>query len=560
MHDLVDVCYRELFEPQGWYHFFLNKSDPSVPEELDPQLPLSPISVFLVQVCILGNHLNGKDTHIRSLRIFGPPVPVAAPHSTPDPQAENATRAMQRYVEQGMRTAAYRRQVERVGEERAISHLLRIMHKTISMEAILRRQLKQWQRDFRTRHNREPTKHDMQRDPDIAAAYDTWRAFSTEKSKERRSSPKPSSSSQQAQSSSAANPFVSPQKNKDARQLPPTSPSNPFRSPHRESKRVRPTQSPSNPFRSPNKGTKHSLPHNMSHESDMSSDEEEQVLQKGPSPKSTHADAQRPHPVTLTPRKRHSAAAYTPRTKARRMLRGDDVQTPPKRSPRKSILLSPKDVRPGGLFRTNSGQVDELGPSPKKGKPQDTHSFRPMFRTQSAAQLELEDVPDEAMSTSPNLPSSPRQSPKADNVQTDSFEVDGRQISVLPYRRFGSARDIDIRTASDEEHGPDAVEAPDTVQSEPDSPVLQLGGLVLNSPVRHGTRAAAQARARDERMLHGLLEDDDEPPPESFRRMGRSGLDVDEDEAVSDSDEWASEASSADYGWGDGRMDDLDIA
>ena len=30
------------------------------------------IEVFVLQVCILGNHLNGKDTHIRCLKVFGP--------------------------------------------------------------------------------------------------------------------------------------------------------------------------------------------------------------------------------------------------------------------------------------------------------------------------------------------------------------------------------------------------------------------------------------------------------------------------------------------------------
>lgn len=131
MHDLVDVRFRELVEPQGWVHFALNKRDPHIPEELDPAAELEPIYAFVLQVCILGNHLNGKDTHIRSLRIFGPQSQIPKAPPAPDPKQVQATRAMQKYVEQGMRTAAFKRQVERVGQERAISHLLRIMHKTV---------------------------------------------------------------------------------------------------------------------------------------------------------------------------------------------------------------------------------------------------------------------------------------------------------------------------------------------------------------------------------------------------------------------------------------------
>jgi hypothetical protein len=30
-----------------------------------------------IQVCVLGNHQNGKDTHIRGIRVFSPPVYVS---------------------------------------------------------------------------------------------------------------------------------------------------------------------------------------------------------------------------------------------------------------------------------------------------------------------------------------------------------------------------------------------------------------------------------------------------------------------------------------------------
>jgi len=89
LYDLVDVRYREFVEPQGWYHFVLDKEDPLIPEELEAGAlaedapPLRPIDAFLLQVCVLGNHLNGKDTHVRALRVFGPASGALEPSSMP---------------------------------------------------------------------------------------------------------------------------------------------------------------------------------------------------------------------------------------------------------------------------------------------------------------------------------------------------------------------------------------------------------------------------------------------------------------------------------------------
>ncbi|PWN33822.1 galactose-binding like protein [Meira miltonrushii] len=118
-HDLVEVRTRELLEPTGWKHFILdnfedgNESDDGENDgssdasdssqsstssilqhrrksgthaELNTSkrpldyLPCgvskrhAPIHAFLVQICILSNHAAGKDTHIRGIRIFGPPT------------------------------------------------------------------------------------------------------------------------------------------------------------------------------------------------------------------------------------------------------------------------------------------------------------------------------------------------------------------------------------------------------------------------------------------------------------------------------------------------------
>lgn len=118
------LCSRSEFtEPQGWYHFLLDKHDADVPEEDGVPLVLPAVDVFVLQVCILGNHLNGKDTHIRGMKVFGPPAPGTQAAPRPPPQAA----PMERLVQQGMRTDAFQRQVARVGYERAIAQLQRIM-------------------------------------------------------------------------------------------------------------------------------------------------------------------------------------------------------------------------------------------------------------------------------------------------------------------------------------------------------------------------------------------------------------------------------------------------
>ncbi|CEH16833.1 Anaphase-promoting complex (APC), subunit 10 [Ceraceosorus bombacis] len=114
-HDLVDVRTRTLDKPVGWYHFALSKPSATHSEETDDEkedaqldavvrkdkaqkgggrasreeregkswrgrnLPSEvranrpePIQAYLLQVCIQQCHLNGKDTHVRGLKVWGP--------------------------------------------------------------------------------------------------------------------------------------------------------------------------------------------------------------------------------------------------------------------------------------------------------------------------------------------------------------------------------------------------------------------------------------------------------------------------------------------------------
>lgn len=124
----------EFIEPQGWYHLVLDRPDDAEAEEITASLPgatsnrLQPIDVFVLQVCILGNHLNGKDTHIRCIKIFGPPTHDAPITPIPRPVASGMR---ERLVQQGMHTEAFHRQVDRVGYDRALKQLERIMKHTM---------------------------------------------------------------------------------------------------------------------------------------------------------------------------------------------------------------------------------------------------------------------------------------------------------------------------------------------------------------------------------------------------------------------------------------------
>lgn len=91
-HDLVLVRERTFEAPQGWKHFLLDKTDPTPEEEEEAQdeqrrqaeagkqpdlnsnftRVREGIHVWMIQLCVLANHLNGKDTHIRRIMVFGP--------------------------------------------------------------------------------------------------------------------------------------------------------------------------------------------------------------------------------------------------------------------------------------------------------------------------------------------------------------------------------------------------------------------------------------------------------------------------------------------------------
>ncbi|OUS43223.1 anaphase-promoting complex, subunit 10/DOC domain-containing protein [Ostreococcus tauri] len=60
-HDLREVRCVELENPNGWVRVRLRGPDDA-----------SYLRAYFVQIAILANHQNGRDTHVRQIKIFGP--------------------------------------------------------------------------------------------------------------------------------------------------------------------------------------------------------------------------------------------------------------------------------------------------------------------------------------------------------------------------------------------------------------------------------------------------------------------------------------------------------
>ncbi|KAH9467014.1 hypothetical protein MJO28_000398 [Puccinia striiformis f. sp. tritici] len=73
--DLQVVKTIELINPRGWHHIRLvdrEEEEPGDDEDSDDSESGFAAKGHLFQVAVLANHLNGKDTHIRCLKILGP--------------------------------------------------------------------------------------------------------------------------------------------------------------------------------------------------------------------------------------------------------------------------------------------------------------------------------------------------------------------------------------------------------------------------------------------------------------------------------------------------------
>ncbi|EIE26655.1 anaphase-promoting complex, subunit 10 [Coccomyxa subellipsoidea C-169] len=68
VHDLKEIRVVELNEPIGW-----------VKVPLQPPYSSDNLKAYCMQLAILSNHQNGRDTHVRQIKVFGPRHDVLQP-------------------------------------------------------------------------------------------------------------------------------------------------------------------------------------------------------------------------------------------------------------------------------------------------------------------------------------------------------------------------------------------------------------------------------------------------------------------------------------------------
>ncbi|GAA93921.1 hypothetical protein E5Q_00567 [Mixia osmundae IAM 14324] len=74
--DLQEIKVVELERPRGWSHLIMGEEDDEEDQDsadADPERGV--IRAHYIQLAILANHLNGKDTHVRHIKIFAPRGP-----------------------------------------------------------------------------------------------------------------------------------------------------------------------------------------------------------------------------------------------------------------------------------------------------------------------------------------------------------------------------------------------------------------------------------------------------------------------------------------------------
>ncbi|SPO21164.1 uncharacterized protein UTRI_00641 [Ustilago trichophora] len=283
------------------------------------------------------------------------------------------------------------------------------------MEQVLRRELKSWQKAFKAQHGRDPTKRDILADATIAGAYDTWMAVGGDAKAKARPKTKYTESSVRSTGASTSRHklddsqekeevFRTPSKKKSHRMESSASPSsrNPFRTPTKKSSPYHSSSSSSaaaaivtpgktrNPFASPSKPTAPPSPAGSMIEVEMTPNKPSpshristfiqrnnftptkspsslQYITSSPSKlRTTLSTTSATAGVRRTPTKNQRTSssssdaalnaalvAYTPRTRARKRLRGEDVPPTPRRREGKDGVArtDPRPVQKGlGAF------------------------------------------------------------------------------------------------------------------------------------------------------------------------------------------------------------------
>ena len=84
LYDLTEVKIIDLQQPRGWQtvnvgDFGRKYKNSALENSIDGS---GVIKAFLVQISVLANHQNGKDTHLRGVRIFAPGTEYSINSST----------------------------------------------------------------------------------------------------------------------------------------------------------------------------------------------------------------------------------------------------------------------------------------------------------------------------------------------------------------------------------------------------------------------------------------------------------------------------------------------
>mmetsp|Transcript_1520 Transcript_1520/g.2721 ORF Transcript_1520/g.2721 Transcript_1520/m.2721 type:complete len:193 (-) Transcript_1520:94-672(-) len=91
-HDLQEIQVADLKEPDGWVTIRLARprgearcaSSPScVPHDLEVGGAVDFVRAHFIQLAVMSNHQNGRDTHIRQIQVYGP-------RSSPRPRVADA--------------------------------------------------------------------------------------------------------------------------------------------------------------------------------------------------------------------------------------------------------------------------------------------------------------------------------------------------------------------------------------------------------------------------------------------------------------------------------------
>mmetsp|Transcript_29147 Transcript_29147/g.74366 ORF Transcript_29147/g.74366 Transcript_29147/m.74366 type:complete len:189 (-) Transcript_29147:370-936(-) len=78
VHDLKEVRVIELEEPTGWIRVPLGilpadaAAGAASPQSEAASAGAVPLRAFFLQLAVLANHQNGRDTHIREVKVYGP--------------------------------------------------------------------------------------------------------------------------------------------------------------------------------------------------------------------------------------------------------------------------------------------------------------------------------------------------------------------------------------------------------------------------------------------------------------------------------------------------------